>query len=200
MASASPNHGEQTEGGDEFAHQLRAARAGVNGRSKQWLSEHEMGCRDSGKRSGNLGRQVRGNFRPGQRASRSTGEGDRGVQVRSRNRPERQNQRHQRSPGRNGIGQKSERDVPARQPLSHDAGTDHRRKQQGRSQSFRNSSLSQCHGMDAYARPPQHAGPQHSLGFSARMKALLNLPAICGAIKSTSKPWPARTCRASFMS
>jgi hypothetical protein len=49
----------------------------------------------------------------------------------------------------------------------------------------------------------QHAGAQHAstvlllVGFTARTKALMNLPSTCGARASTSTPFPDRNSLAS---
>src|ERR1035438_8642824 len=39
----------------------------------------------------------------------------------------------------------------------------------------------------SFAASPQHDGPQQAFGFRARMKALMNLPATCGASASTDR-------------
>ena len=63
---------------------------------------------------------------------RSVGQRDGRVEVRSRNRPEGENQRDQHGAGGERIGQQRDGDVAAGQPLAHDAGADHSRQQEGR--------------------------------------------------------------------
>lgn len=46
----------------------------------------------------------------------------------------------------------------------------------------------------------QQPGAQPLAGFVARINALINFPSTCGAIMSTSRPWPFRKALASSMS
>ena len=57
---------------------------------------------------------------------------DRGIEVRARDRTEGQDQRHQHGAGREGVREERDRDVPAREPLTHDARADDAREQQRR--------------------------------------------------------------------
>src|SRR5271166_730105 len=85
-------------------------------------------CNDRSNNSSDaLHERVRPGFRPGNTVLYCLSECDSGIQVSSRDWPEGQNQRYQRRARRNRVRQQGDGDIPARQPFTHDAGTDHGR-------------------------------------------------------------------------
>jgi hypothetical protein len=80
-------------------------------------------------RSGNspwaLRKHVSHRFGPGDTVFYRIGERNRGIQVRARNRPKRQNESEQRCTCRNRVRQQSNGDIPACQPFAHDSRADH---------------------------------------------------------------------------
>ena len=73
---------------------------------------------------------------PGQPALRRVGERDGRIEVRARDRAERQDQRDERRAGREGVREQRHRDVAAGEALAHDAGADDGRQQQRRTDGF----------------------------------------------------------------
>jgi len=68
-ASDSPDDGEEAEGRDELAQELRAAGARVAGRRKDRLPEHSVGDRDPAEGAGDLGQDVSWSIAPPESAS-----------------------------------------------------------------------------------------------------------------------------------
>ena len=76
--------------------------------------------------------EVGGHVPPGDAALGRIGEGHGRIEVRARNRPEGQDQRDERGARGDGVGEQRDGDVPAGEPLAHDAGPDHGRQEQRR--------------------------------------------------------------------
>ena len=70
--------------------------------------------------------------RPGESALRRVCEGHDRIEVSTRNGTERQDQRHQRRSGCERVGEQRDGDIPAGEPLAHDARTHDRHQEQGR--------------------------------------------------------------------
>ncbi len=96
--------------------------------------EHDVRRRDAGKGAADLGEHVRRHLAPRQPSLRGVRQGDRRVEVRAGDRAEGQDQRDEAGAGRERVGEQRDRDVPAREPLAHDARADDRGEEQGRAQ------------------------------------------------------------------
>jgi hypothetical protein len=127
---ATPDHGEQPERGHEIAKRLGTARARVAGGEEHRLAEHKMRGRDPTEGAGDLRHDIGQDVALSKRAPRRVGHRHGGVEVSSRDRPERQNQRHERSAGRQRVRQEREGRVAAREPLARDSRTDDGREQE----------------------------------------------------------------------
>src|SRR5829696_1287585 len=84
-----------------------------------------------------LSYHIRPELAPPQTAVDGHHERDRRVEVRARDRPERQDQHHQDGSGRYRIAEERDRDVPARKLLGHDARADDRRNEETCAERFR---------------------------------------------------------------
>ena len=93
--------------------------------------EHDVRRRDAGEGARDLRSDVPRHLAPRESALRGVGERHRRVEVRARNRPERQDQRDERRARRERVGEQRDRDVPAGEPLAHDPGADDGGEQQG---------------------------------------------------------------------
>ena len=69
------------------------------------------------------------------RAARK-GQGDHRVEMRAGQRAEDNDQHGQHAAGGKAVGEQTDRDIPIREALAHDAGADHRREQQARAETF----------------------------------------------------------------
>jgi len=92
------------------------------------LAEHQVDGGDADKGTGDLRGQVHRHLAPRQSALRGVRQGDGGVEVRSRNRPEREDQGYQHGARGDGIRQQGDGEVSAGQPFAHNSGADHRRQ------------------------------------------------------------------------
>jgi hypothetical protein len=76
---------------------------------------------NAGKGSGELGDNIGGGFTPCDAALPGVGQCHSGIEMRSRDRAECEDDRHQCGTGGDGVGQQSDGDVAACEPLSHDS-------------------------------------------------------------------------------
>jgi hypothetical protein len=136
-----------------------------------------------------LRRDISRNVAPAHPALARIRERDGRIEMRSRNRAERKDERYQGGARRQRICEKRDSDIATAQALAHDARANDRRQQQRRSEQLSDKAARQRHA--------QQPGAQQPAGFFARTKALMNLSCTSGAIASTSRPSPVRNCRAS---
>ena len=87
--------------------------------------------------------------------------------MRTRDRPKREDQRHQRGAGGHGIREQRDRNVAGRQPFAHDPGTDDRGEQQRGADRF-------GHDPTRERRAPAHA--EHRPGAAARAASHVSSP------------------------
>jgi hypothetical protein len=116
----------------------------LRGEEQRGLLEHDVRDGDADERARDLGEEVARHLTPRQAALARVREGHGGIEVRARDRTERQDQGYQPCARRDRVGQKRYRNVAARQLLAHDARTDDRREQERRAQSL-GDELSQQH-------------------------------------------------------
>jgi hypothetical protein len=114
MTHAIEDHGKQAESGNELAERLRHARTNVLGGAEQGVLEHDVSGGDAGERPKQLGHQVAWNASPGHGSTSRFGERHGGVEVRPGNRPEREDERDQRSPGGERVGEQPTQRCPVR--------------------------------------------------------------------------------------
>jgi hypothetical protein len=101
-------------------------------REEQPFTEHQVSRRDAAESSENLRGDVGWHLAPCQAALRCIRQRDGWIEVRSRNRSERKDQRNERGAGRDGVCEERDRGVSAGEPIAHDAGSDNGGEQQGR--------------------------------------------------------------------
>ena len=147
-----------------------------------------MRRQDAGECADDLDGHVAGHIAPRQAALGRVGERDGWIEVRARDRPERQDEGDQRGARGERIRQQRDGDVPAGEALAHDAGADHGREQKGRAHRLGNEAAGQVRTI-----PPTHTGR----GLRARTNALMNLPSTTGAMAAASIPSRSRNSRAS---
>jgi hypothetical protein len=82
-----------TERGNKFAKELRATGSCMARSEKQRFAEHQVSCGNTGKSADDLRSEVGWYLAPRQAALRGIGQRDGRVEVRSRDWPERENQR-----------------------------------------------------------------------------------------------------------
>src|SRR6266542_614681 len=107
---------------------------------------------DAGNGADELAYDVDASHRPWQLASDGEGETDGGIEVRPRNRTERQNENAEDGARRQRVAQERDRIVSARQFECHHARSDDGGEQEGRSQTFRGSASGERVGRQVSAR------------------------------------------------
>jgi len=149
------------------------------------LAEHQVSRGDAEQRADYLRCDVSRHLLPGNSSLACVRERHCRIEMRPGNRAEGVNQRDQRCASGKRIRKQRNCDVSAAQALAHDARTYDRGQEQRGPEHFSDKATERRHG--------------RFVDFVARTKALMNLPSTNGAIASTSRPSPARNCRASSM-
>ncbi len=102
-----------------------------------------MGNGDAAERAHDLSSEIGGNITPRDSALTRIRERHRRIEVRARDRTERQDQCDEPSAGRDCVGEESDCDVSTRESLAHDPGTNDGREEQRRSDRLGNDAPSE---------------------------------------------------------
>ena len=112
--------------------------------------EHQVGDSYTGERPDDLTCEVGRDVRPRESALACDGERHRRIEMRPRDRPEREDERDERGARRERIGEQRHGDVPAGEPLAHDPGPDDGREQKRGSEPLRRAAPRE-YGRSAFA-------------------------------------------------
>jgi hypothetical protein len=108
-ATATPDDGEETEGGHELAHRLANTGSFVMRRREERLAEHDVSDANTRERTGDVGEDVDREVPPGKTALAGVREADRGIEMRARHRAEGEDQRNEPSSRRDRVRQQRDR-------------------------------------------------------------------------------------------
>ncbi len=110
------------------------------GSEEDGLFEHDIGQPHADEGAHDLRGDINGHVPPGEASLARVGEGHGRIEMGARDRPERQDESDEPRTGRDGVREQGQGDVPAGKLVSHDAGTNHGRQEQSRSDPLGNGS------------------------------------------------------------